>query len=101
MYLGKLCEIARTEELFQIPAHPYTRALINAIPGQASDLSVKKVRLKNAELPSPINPPSGCRFHTHCPSAMPLCSESEPILLDKGQDRQIACHYPLQSTSIR
>lgn len=101
MYLGKICEIARTEELFRIPAHPYTRALIDAIPGQCSDLPVKMVRLKNAELPSPINPPSGCRFHTRCPSARSLCSEREPILLDTGQDRQIACHYPLQGTSIQ
>ena len=101
MYLGKLCELATTEDLYRMPAHPYTRALINAIPAKTSHHPETKVHLKNAELPSPINPPSGCRFHTRCPSAMPLCSESEPILINTGQDRQIACHYPLQDTSTQ
>ena len=96
MYLGKLCEIAPTEDLYRMPSHPYTAALISAIPSQGSDLPVEKVSVKDSEIPSPINPPAGCRFHTRCPSARPLCSESEPVLLYTGHGRQVACHYPLQ-----
>lgn len=100
MYLGKLCETAPTEELFRMPAHPYTAALISAIPSPGVNFPVGKVRPTSSEIPSPINPPSGCRFHTRCPGAQPLCSESEPILLEAGQGRQVACHFPLQDASI-
>ena len=97
MYLGKLCETAPTEDLYRMPAHPYAAALISAIPSQSPDLPVEKIRVKDSEIPSPINPPAGCRFHTRCPSARRLCSESEPVLLDTGHGRQVACHYPLYS----
>ncbi len=100
MYLGKLCEIAPTMDLYKMPAHPYTAALISAIPSQGRELLGKKVSVKNAEIPSPINPPAGCRFHTRCPAARPLCAESEPVLMDTGHGRQVACHYPLQGPSI-
>ncbi len=101
MYLGKLCEVAPTEDLYRMPAHPYTAALIDAIPSQVCDLPVQRVSLKNSEIPSPIKPPSGCRFHTRCPGARALCSETEPSLMDSAQGRQVACHYPLSGPSIQ
>jgi len=101
MYLGKLCETAPTEDLYRMPAHPYTAALISAIPSRSTDRPAEKRGVKNPEIPSPINPPAGCRFHTRCPGAKTLCAESEPILLDTGQGRQVACHFPLQGTSIQ
>ncbi|MCP4150811.1 MAG: ABC transporter ATP-binding protein, partial [bacterium] len=94
MYLGKLCEIAPAQDLYETPAHPYTAALISAIPSPDADLSQSRIHLKNAEIPSPLNPPSGCRFHTRCPDARTLCSKSEPALRDTGQGKQVACHYP-------
>ncbi len=100
MYLGKLCETAPTEDLYRQPAHPYTAALIHAIPTPAPDLPVEKIRLKNIEIPSPIRPPPGCRFHTRCPGAQPLCTTSEPALLDAGSGRQVACHYPLPGLPV-
>ncbi|MCP3953509.1 MAG: ABC transporter ATP-binding protein, partial [Desulfobacterales bacterium] len=101
MYLGKLCETAPTEDLFKAPAHPYSAALINAIPSPNPALAVVKVNLKSSEIPSPINPPAGCRFHTRCPNARALCSKTEPLLLDSTRGRQVACHYPLQIPSIQ
>ncbi|MDM8541647.1 ATP-binding cassette domain-containing protein [Desulfococcaceae bacterium HSG9] len=96
MYLGKLCEIAPAQDLYQTPAHPYTAALISAIPSPDAGLSQSRTHLKNAEIPSPLNPPSGCRFHTRCPRTRPLCYESEPVLRDNGQGKQVACHFPLR-----
>jgi len=101
MYLGKLCETAPTEDLYKKPAHPYTAALISAIPSQGAHLPVEKVSVKSAEIPSPMNPPSGCRFRTRCPTAQPVCSESEPVLRDTENGRQIACHFPLEDTPIQ
>ena len=95
MYLGKICEMGRTEGLYRMPAHPYTRALIDAIPGQASGLREKKVRFASAEPPSPINPPAGCRFHTRCFKARPACRETEPVLSKIDNDKMVACHFPI------
>jgi peptide/nickel transport system ATP-binding protein len=95
MYLGKLCEIARTQDLYRMPAHPYTRTLINAIPAKPANASMKKTNLRIVELPSPINPPSGCRFHTRCPKVRPLCFRSEPFLQKTENGRMVACHFPL------
>ncbi len=99
MSLGKLCEIAPAQDLYQTPAHPYTAALISAIPSPDADLSQNWTHLKNVEIPSPLNPPSGCRFHTRCPHVRPLCSEFEPVLRDTGPGKQAACHFPLQGAS--
>ncbi|MCF8051915.1 MAG: ABC transporter ATP-binding protein [Desulfobacterales bacterium] len=95
MYLGKLCETAPTEALYRQPAHPYTAVLINAIPMPGAPLSRPEMRAAAADLPSSIDPPSGCRFHTRCPVARARCAEIEPSLETVGPCRQAACHYPL------
>jgi peptide/nickel transport system ATP-binding protein len=93
MYLGKVCEVASTDELFARPAHPYTRALLASIPGHHLDLP-PAVELISGELPSPITPPSGCRFRTRCPRATEQCATEEPVLRAVGEDQFVACHHP-------
>jgi oligopeptide/dipeptide ABC transporter ATP-binding protein len=91
MYLGKIVEKSRTKELFDHPLHPYTKALFSAaLPGHP-DITREEIIL-TGEVPSPINPPSGCRFHPRCPFAMPHCSEREPELKDVGGNHLVACH---------
>ena len=91
MYLGKIVEFANTDELFDSPIHPYTRALISAVP--IPDPKTKMMRIiLPGEVPSPINPPVGCRFHPRCPYAQGVCKESEPQLLDVGGGHLVACH---------
>lgn len=93
MYLGKLVEIAPSDELFRQPAHPYTKLLIESIPqpvpGQRGTASIQ------GEIPSPANPPSGCRFHPRCPFATERCRKEQPELRPLGEDRYAACHYTL------
>jgi peptide/nickel transport system ATP-binding protein len=101
MYLGKICETAPTEILFQRPAHPYTAALIRAIPSPSAARPHTRTKTMTTEVPSPLNPPAGCRFHTRCPSARRRCTISEPRLVDTGAHRQVACHYPQQDTTIQ
>lgn len=92
MYLGKLFEVTDTRELFDNPLHPYTQALLSAIP--VPDPDVKKVRiLLQGDLPSPINPPSGCRFRTRCRYAKDICAEKEPPLIDVDGEHYVACHF--------
>jgi oligopeptide/dipeptide ABC transporter ATP-binding protein len=91
MYLGRIVEHAKTEELFKNPLHPYTKALFSAaLPGHP-DVMREEIIL-TGEVPSPINPPSGCRFHPRCPSAMPHCSEVEPVDKQITPDHRVACH---------
>jgi oligopeptide/dipeptide ABC transporter ATP-binding protein len=91
MYLGKIVELAQTAELYERPLHPYSIALFSAIP--VPDPTVKRKRvILTGEVPSPVNPPSGCRFHPRCDSAMEMCRTEEPKLLDVGNGHMVACH---------
>lgn len=92
MYLGKMMEKGDTEKIIYNPMHPYTRALIAAVPVPDPTMKRSDIVIKG-EIPSPINPPSGCRFHTRCPIAeLPLCKEKEPPLVDYGEQHLVACH---------
>ena len=93
MYLGKLVEQADTDELFDSPMHPYTRALIEAVPIPDPKKKTVKIVL-HGEVPSPINPPMGCRFHPRCPRAKKECHEKEPELLQVKKGRLLACYNP-------
>jgi len=91
MYLGKVIELAETMELYKKPLHPYAIALFSSIP--IPDPALKRERIMlTGEVPSPINPPSGCRFHPRCSQAMDICSKVEPELLDVGNGHLVACH---------
>jgi peptide/nickel transport system ATP-binding protein len=93
MYLGELVEVASSSELFARPAHPYTQALMASAP--STDPARKKDRHVIAgEIPSPANPPSGCRFHTRCAAATARCSEEKPTLVEVGKGHWLACHHP-------
>jgi len=95
MYLGKLCEVGDTESVYARPAHPYTNLLIDSIPatsrGGEADGAFSGF---GDELPSPINPPSGCRFHPRCPNADELCTTDEPEIREIGPGHYVACHHP-------
>jgi oligopeptide/dipeptide ABC transporter ATP-binding protein len=91
MYLGKIVEKAKTKELFKNPLHPYTKALFSAALPAHPDITRDEIILPG-EVPSPINPPSGCRFHPRCPSAMPHCAEIEPEEREIAPDHLVACH---------
>ncbi|RDU36013.1 peptide ABC transporter substrate-binding protein [Neobacillus piezotolerans] len=96
MYLGKLVELADVDELFDNPKHPYTLALISANPITNPRLREQKNRIVlEGDVPSPINPPSGCYFHTRCPFAQAKCREEAPALAKTDNEHFVACHYPL------
>ncbi|HEX2221492.1 MAG TPA: dipeptide ABC transporter ATP-binding protein [Candidatus Limnocylindria bacterium] len=100
MYLGKIVELARGEDLYEHPRHPYTKALLSAIP--IPDPTVKRERIVlKGDLPSPANPPSGCRFHTRCPMAQEICKVEEPPLRDIGGGHLSACHFAEDVTPLR
>jgi oligopeptide/dipeptide ABC transporter ATP-binding protein len=91
MYLGKIVERAQTKELFRNPLHPYTKALFSAALPSHPDVEREEIIL-SGEVPSPINPPRGCRFHPRCPFVMPRCSEEKPPLRELAPDHWAACH---------
>jgi peptide/nickel transport system ATP-binding protein len=95
MYLGKLCEIAAPDDLYTRPRHPYTATLLDTIP-ERHDPDAARITV-HRELPSPLNPPSGCRFRTRCPRAEAICAEEEPTIraVAGGNGHYVACHFPL------
>jgi oligopeptide transport system ATP-binding protein len=100
MYLGQLSEIGPSEELYRRPMHPYTSALLNSIPGlDPATGEVRRPVPLAGEPPSPIEPPSGCRFRTRCPFAQQRCATETPALRELGPGRQVACHFPLNVTA--
>lgn len=94
MFLGMICEIGETEALYQKPLHPYTRFLLNAIPIADPARRNEKRELLTGDIPSPVDPPAGCRFHTRCPYAKEICGKEIPPLKTFG-DRSVYCHFPL------
>jgi oligopeptide/dipeptide ABC transporter ATP-binding protein len=95
MYLGKFCEVGATRSMFDRPAHPYTDALLSAIPPRPGQ-TIERQRIHlSGEPPSPLSPPPGCRFHTRCAYAQDICTTEEPQMRPIGPDRNVACHFPL------
>ncbi len=94
MFLGSICEIGDTRQLYEKPFHPYTKLLLDAIPKADPNVRFQEKEFLSGEIPSPVNPPSGCRFHTRCPFAKGICGEEKPqeqII----ENRKVFCHFPL------
>jgi oligopeptide/dipeptide ABC transporter ATP-binding protein len=100
MYLGKIVEIGPGDALYGFPRHPYTGALLAAVPIADPSRHGEQRQMLTGDVPSPANPPSACRFHTRCPKAQELCSVQEPPLEDKGTGTHVACHFPLSREEV-
>ncbi len=95
MYLGKICEVGSPDDLYATPAHPYTAALLRSIPVPDPTVPPVQSGLITGDLPSPIDPPAGCRFRTRCPLAQERCAIEEPVIREVAKDQFVACHFPL------
>jgi len=91
MYMGEIVEFGRTREVLDTPRHPYTQALLSAVPRVHEGQHRERIKLEG-DPPSPMNPPAGCKFHTRCPNAMECCGEAVPRLAEDGTGRLVACH---------
>jgi oligopeptide/dipeptide ABC transporter ATP-binding protein len=101
MYLGKIVEVAEADDLFDHPRHPYTGALLSAVPVPDPRLAREKQRqVLSGDVPSPTNPPAACRFHTRCPKCQTVCTQDEPLLEPKEGGNVAACHFPLTDPEI-
>ena len=101
MYLGKICEVGPPDTLYAEPAHHYTKALIESIPEPDPTIRPDQTAALEGDLPSPVAPPSGCRFRTRCPAAQERCASEEPQLHEVGEGHFVACHFPLQLVASR
>jgi peptide/nickel transport system ATP-binding protein len=95
MYLGKICEVGNPNDIYRQPAHPYTAALLAAIPVPDPDIKPNERTRLEGEIPSPVAPPSGCRFRTRCPKAQERCAAEEPVVRELTDGHFVACHFPL------
>ena len=93
MYLGKLVELGPSADVYNDPLHPYTKALFGAIPLPVVDIVKRELTVLEGNVPSPVNPPLGCRFHTRCPIAQGICQETEPVFSEVRSGRFVACHF--------
>jgi oligopeptide/dipeptide ABC transporter ATP-binding protein len=100
MYLGRIVEIGPGDALYDFPRHPYTGALLSAVPIADPSLRADDRQLLSGDVPSPANPPKACRFHTRCPKAQQLCTQEDPPLQDKGTGTEAACHFPLTREEV-
>lgn len=101
MYLGKICEVADTIDFFRNPLHPYTQMLLSSIPvvtEEEEELKPKKV-ISTGEIPSPVNVPSGCSFHSRCPFVMDICKQVDPVMVEAGPGHKVRCHLFTQPAS--
>ncbi len=100
MYLGKVVELAANDDLYSNPRHPYTGALLSAVPVPEPPEGKRERLLLSGDVPSPANPPAACRFHTRCPKAQEICGRDEPPFTGKGASTMAACHYPLTDEEV-